>query len=469
MRFVFAFVGLLALPALLHAQPARPLHAYYGNLHAHTGYSDGNRDSAATGVSTPMQSWAFAKASQHFDFLGISEHNHTGAGFNISRWQPLLQQADSANQDGAFLALAGMEFGIILNGGHVLVYGTRELFGWQAGQYTQFVGQNDYHGLWRQINRRPGCIGSLCHPDNADFNNLRSGAFDASADSALVGSAFRSGPAFSTNLNYGEQSTTSYESYYRALLTRGYHLGPFYDHDNHNTTFGRTTEGRLVVLADTLTRAALMQALRARRFYASDDWNAEVRLTLTAGMSYAMGTQVQEPGTPTLALTVADGDGEACRSIQLLRGVPGSGAQPVVVATGAAGALAVQFTDAGLAAGDSAYYYAVIVQTDNDKIITAPIWYRRGPFRLIGLPEEAAATVPVTVWPNPVSGGSVTVAGPTGATVTVLDVLGRVVGESAALPAAGVVLPVRELAPGLYVVRVVTPGGGVTVRRLVVE
>ena len=80
MRF-FLLAGLLTLPTLLHAQaPARPLRPFYGNLHSHTSYSDGNQDSTSSGVSTPAQSWAFAKASQHFDFLGISEHNHNQAG-----------------------------------------------------------------------------------------------------------------------------------------------------------------------------------------------------------------------------------------------------------------------------------------------------------------------------------------------------------------------------------------------------
>jgi hypothetical protein len=227
-----------------------------------------------------------------------------------------------------------------------------------------------------------------------------------------------------------------------------------------------------VVLADTLTQAAILGALRARHFFASDDWNAQVTLTLAAGTQYPMGTVTQEPGTPTLSVTVADGDGEPVSSLTLLRGVAGSGQQPVVVATAPGGAAALQYSDLGLAFGDSAYYYAVVTQADGDKMITAPIWYRRGPVRVTGLASAMVDAVPVTVWPNPAvaaAGGSVTVAGPACAAVTVLDALGRVVWASTGSGLESVRVPVAEWPAGLYLVRVVTPMGGVAVRRLVVE
>jgi hypothetical protein len=460
--------GLLVQSVRLCAQA--PQHFYYGNLHAHTAYSDGSKDSATTGVNTPREAYFFAQASQHFDFLGISEHNHTQAGMRLPRYAKGLRQADSATVNGQFVALWGMEWGIINNGGHLLVYGYDDLLGWENGSYDEFVGQHDYHGLWRKINARSGAFASCAHPDNSDYNNLRTGTFDASADSALVGSAFRSGPAFSTDIAYSDPSSSSYEAYFRALLTRGYHIGPFYDHDNHNTTFGRTTEGRLVVLADTLTKPALLGALRARHFYASDDWNAQVTLTLTADtVQYPMGSVAQNPPTPTLALTITDGDAEPVRSIALMRGVSGSGQQPVSAATAPAGSAALQFTDAALAPGDSAYYYAVIVQQDNDKIITAPIWYRRGPARVTGLTAEASA-IPVTIWPNPVASGTpATIAAPTGATLLVRDALGRIVWESVATTVGSTLVPTQSLTSGLYIVQVIVPGKGVTVRRLVVE
>ena len=40
---------------------------YYGNLHAHSGFSDGNQDSISTGKSQPLQDYQFTAASQQFD------------------------------------------------------------------------------------------------------------------------------------------------------------------------------------------------------------------------------------------------------------------------------------------------------------------------------------------------------------------------------------------------------------------
>ena len=53
---------------------------YYGNLHAHSAYSDGNKDKAGTHLKDPAGCYEFAKKSKDFDFLGISEHNHSQAG-----------------------------------------------------------------------------------------------------------------------------------------------------------------------------------------------------------------------------------------------------------------------------------------------------------------------------------------------------------------------------------------------------
>ncbi|MCX6293447.1 MAG: hypothetical protein NT127_04030, partial [Sphingobacteriales bacterium] len=63
---------------------------YYGNLHAHSSYSDGNKDSTAF---TPANDYAYAKNSLGMDFLGISEHNHAGAGMSINDWPLGVAQA----------------------------------------------------------------------------------------------------------------------------------------------------------------------------------------------------------------------------------------------------------------------------------------------------------------------------------------------------------------------------------------
>ena len=313
---------------------------YYGNLHAHSAYSDGNQDASTSGSSTPLQDYQFASSSLHFDFLGISEHNHILAGMHLADYARGRAQATQATT-ASFVALHGTEWGVISGGGHLLIYGVQQLYGWDAGNYDVFVAKNDYPSLMRQINRVPGGFALFAHPQSGDYGGLAgSAAFSTAADSALVGVPLRSGPATSTSTLY-DATGTSYESTYRAMLARGYHVGMSLDHDNHNTTFGRTTAGRLVVLAPSLTEADLLAALRARRFYGSDDWNARVTLRL-GGQS--MGSILQAPAAAALTVNYSDADNEAASSITLMWGVLGSGVQAVSVATGATGAVALSYT-----------------------------------------------------------------------------------------------------------------------------
>jgi hypothetical protein len=442
---------------------------YYGNLHAHSGYSDGNQDSTASGYSIPLQDYTFADASQHFDFLGISEHNHATAGMSLPNYARGLSQAALATNS-QFVALFGMEWGVISGGGHMLVYGVNQLLGWEPGNYDVLVARNDYQALMRQINRRPGAFALFAHPQTGDYGNLATvgSPFSPTADSAVVGTPLRSGPATSTNLTYSNPYSGSYESTYQRMLSKGYHVGMSFDHDNHNTTFGRTTQGRLVVLAPNLTQASIMQAMRNRRFYGSDDWNAQVTLTCNG---QPMGSILQNPAAAALNVTATDPDGEAVRSITLMRGVPGSGVNAVSVATTGSGVASLSYTDP--ATTGTAYYYAVIIQADNHRIVTSPIWYTRGAALATAPAEEQLV---FDVFPNPAQGGDVTVSyyldKPAAVSVSVLDGLGRTVSTLAnsAQQSSGshaLTMPTQGLAAGVYTVRV-SQQSGVSYRKLVI-
>ena len=67
---------------------------YRGNIHSHTAYSDGNDDSTSSHINNPLLSFNYTKASAYMDFLGISEHNHSEGGLNIT----LSKYADGVKQ-----------------------------------------------------------------------------------------------------------------------------------------------------------------------------------------------------------------------------------------------------------------------------------------------------------------------------------------------------------------------------------
>ncbi|WP_316831894.1 gliding motility-associated C-terminal domain-containing protein [Pedobacter aquatilis] len=346
------------------------LNFYYGNLHSHSSYSDGNKDDL---TKKPEDDYAFAKNSMNLDFLGISEHNHTQAGMSLANWQPGIDAAKKATTS-TFVALHGMEWGVISGGGHVIVYGIDSLIGWEPGENQIYVPKSTYTGstgLFRVINRHGlNAVATLAHPNSTDFNNIAS-SYDLSADSAIVGTALESGPAFSTNITYSDPaSSMSYLSYYNRMLARGYHLGASIDHDNHNLTFGRHTRARLVVLAPALTENDLLDAIKKMRFYASQDSAAKIVFTIN---KQPVGSVFKTAGAPLIEVNSITTS--PVTSIKILYGTPGSGINPVELTASTSSNLT--YTDNALANLATGYYYADIVEADGSRVITSPIWYSR--------------------------------------------------------------------------------------------
>ncbi len=301
---------------------------FRGNLHGHSSYSDGNKDAATSGAATPADDYALARLARQMDFMGISEHNHAQAGMSLPNYAKGLLQADQANQDGTFVTLYGMEWGTISGGGHVIIYGYEQLIGWEASNYDVFVAKGDYTGLFATLAQRPGAVAYLAHPQATDYNNLLTAPLNPTTAQVLVGSAVRSGSAFSTATDYSDPSNSSFEARYRDALRQGYHVGPTVDHDTHYSVFGRSTPARLVLQATALTRPALFEALQQRRFYASDDENVEVTLQVSTpqGTTQPMGSVLTQRGSPRLVVSVTDPDAnDAVASIALFSGIPSSG------------------------------------------------------------------------------------------------------------------------------------------------
>lgn len=353
---------------------AQTYNYYYGNIHAHTAYSDGNKENNVS-YDCPAESYQYAKNSQHFDFLGISEHNHFGAGMTVkANFANGLSEANFQNQDGTFVCMYGMEWGVISGGGHVIIYGVNELIGWESGLYDTYNAKFDYDGLFTKIARysNPQAFAYLAHPDTADYGNLLNNPYNSTYDSAIVGSAIRSGPAFSIDTTYNNPSASLYEIRYREALSQGYHLGAGLDHDNHYTTFGRMAESRMVVLAPSLTRSNIMDGIKNMRIYSSDDWNIKVNFTVNG---QPLGSVFSASGNPTISVSVTDPDGEGTYKIFLCGGVPGSGVLSTTLAT-VTNSNTLNYVPT-VPNGSTYYYYVQVRQTDFDRVYTSPIWFKR--------------------------------------------------------------------------------------------
>lgn len=384
------------------ATTAAPANNYYfGTLHSHSDYSDGNQDNPGF---TPADDYAYAMNSQCMDFLGISEHNHFSSvnnpGNQIANYHLGSAQANAfttANPN--FLALYGMEWGVISGGGHVLIYGNGmdNLWGWESGSgvwgssnnYDVFVPKSDYigaNGLFKTVNDNiaTNTFASLAHPNSTDYGNIAGIAYNAMADSAIAATAVENGPSTSSNTTYSNPaSSMGYLSYYQRLLAKGYHLGPTIDHDNHRTTFGRTTYSRTAIVSPALTKSAIIGSIRNMNFYATQDCDTRVDFTVN---TMPMGSIFKDRYAPIISVNLTDATSNLTTAvIRVMYGVPGSGTFAVKIDSAIGSNLT--FIDNNLANLTTGYYY-LDISIGAARIVTSPVWYTR---------DDANAVLPVTL------------------------------------------------------------------------
>jgi trimeric autotransporter adhesin len=369
---------------------------YFGTLHSHSDYSDGNQDNPGF---TPTDDYNFAKNSQCMDFLGISEHNHFSTldnpGNTLTNYHSGALQANAytlANPN--FLALYGMEWGVISGGGHVLIYGDGmdNLWGWESGSgiwgstnnYDEFVAKSDYtgtSGLFKTVNDNSptNTFASLAHPNLNDFNNIALSSYSATADNAITATAVESGPSTSTNTTYSNPGAPLfYLFYYQTLLSKGYHLGPTVDHDNHKTTFGRTTYSRTAIVAPALNKTEIIKSMRNMNFYATQDCDTKVDFTLN---TLTMGSVFNDRYSPIISVNLTDATTNLNAAIiRVMYGVPGSGILPVKIDSAIGSSL--RFIDNNLPNLTTGYYY-IDISIGLVGIVTSPIWYTRNDLNVV--------------------------------------------------------------------------------------
>ncbi|HEX6094917.1 MAG TPA: Ig-like domain-containing protein [Thermoanaerobaculia bacterium] len=384
---------------------------YYGSTHAHSNWSDGGHPTNAcnsgnaygSGTFTPADVFAYARNTAELDFWVINEHNHliqdaiatnnppvTEAKVR-QRYQDGRNAANAATVNGSFVALYGMEWGVSSNAdqGHVTLIETPQLFGWETcttcnGPSIECTpGTNCYFDvftpkrfgylqLYAASVANPssaGALGIFNHPGAGNFDSF---AFNANADNAMQGIAVRSGLAFATatdcaNANVG---STDYSQRWKEALNLGFHLAPVADHDSHCNNYGMALPTRTVYLAPSLTKADLLAAHRARRFYASEDPNAQL-VFRTADGTRVMGEIFNAPGGATLVANLYDPDGESISTLEVWRGQIGGGvpASPYATYSNQSSATIVEPLTSG-----TYYYFIHAVQADGHDLWSAPMW-----------------------------------------------------------------------------------------------
>lgn len=318
-----------ASPALAQVDQVR-----FGNLHAHTSYSDGS--------GTPKDAYTMACSSPGIDFFAITEHNHdkgdgkgdrkdgkmiaTRPELYRGKASSLVEMANRMDRPGRCVTIFGQEFSTINSGNHTNIFDIGDVITVPNGDYARLLewieAHPDFGGSAPLLQFNHPATGRPAVRDYGrdDFGGSETSWVQAMAPHASLIEVFNA-PA----LRDGQrQRTESRSSLYLKYLNLGFHLAPSVGQDNHYRNWGISTDARVVAITPDFTRRGIIAALRARHAYASEDYN--LRIVFRAGN--ALQGDVVDPPPPgtELPLTVEivdDDEPNASYRIDVFKDVAG--------------------------------------------------------------------------------------------------------------------------------------------------
>lgn len=322
---------------------------YYGSLHNHTGYSDGQ--------GTPTQAYQYARDIGQQDFFGLADH---GELLSSTEWNNIKSAANSANQEGIYTTFYGFEWSSFWSYGHVAVINTDDYCGYPA------VGS--FNSLLSWINARNG-IAFFNHPGWDDLAYTEFDHFTDTPSSKFVGmELWNDHDGFSTYYyNDGYYSNDGNKGYFDEALIRGWKIGASGSDDNHSATWGTATPMRMAVLANANTRSEIMNAFIARRFYSTVDKNLALSFKING---FEMGSSVPA-GNLEATIAAFDSENEFFTQIQLVK-------NGTVINTWYIYDVAPMYSlNLNSVSGD--YYYVKVTQADGNEAISSPVFITAPP------------------------------------------------------------------------------------------
>ena len=373
-----------------------PYKIVLANLHSQTRHSDGGAAlDACKGTQEPQTAPfgpidAYRYAQQHgLDVLLASEHNHMYDGSDGTNaaaepaeakalYQTGLAEAAAYTADNpGFLALYGMEWGVINKGGHLNILNSDLLLGWERNGKGELLAdldtpKGDYAALYGLMRER-GWLGQFNHPAVSGQFTVAGQplGYTPDGDAAMVLCEVMNTSAFSTNEQETEPRRSNYEAACNRALSAGYHVAFSTSQDNHCANWGAAYGNRTAILvrADAPPgRDSLFEALRARRVFATMDKHAQLIFTANGRM---MGERFDNRGPLSLRVRHSHSQGRQAASIVLFQGVPGS--------NGSVTPLSDQAQITITPSPGPHFYYARVTQDDGNIAWSAPVWINQAP------------------------------------------------------------------------------------------
>ncbi len=253
-----AIFAVFYLNAFTQRPTAGGFNVYFGHLHNHTSYSDGQ--------GTPAQAYTTAKANG-LDFLGLSDHSHL---LSDTEWTSTLTEADNFNEENVFTTFRGFEW-TSSSYGHVTVVNTPAFIATNNASYDTF----SELCTWLKTQ---DCIAFFNHPGDYNSAGTEFNHFDINnLTDKIVGMEFWNKTSGFSKYYYNSYNGTVVPGFYTGdgmafydeALQRGWKIGAQGSEDNHVASWGALTNYKTAVLAVANTRTELLNAYKARRFYST--------------------------------------------------------------------------------------------------------------------------------------------------------------------------------------------------------
>lgn len=254
------------------AEPLRSGPGWYrGDLHSHTGHSDGACTPHGTRIPCPLVHTLQAAGQRELDFIAVAEHN------TRSHMQGLRELQGDYPQ---MLLLPAQELTTFY--GHANVIGS-----------TGFVDFRITDGSADTMLQRAQAIGGLTiinHPGLPSDERCMGCGWSAETDYALVDAVEVVNGGVLNQTDGQVRSPLSGIPFWESLLSRGHRLTAIGASDNHDPAIMPGEPGALghpatVVHAGSLSQAALMAGIRSGRVFVDVTGSGEGRLDIRAGTS----------------------------------------------------------------------------------------------------------------------------------------------------------------------------------------
>ena len=335
---------------------------YFGYLHSHTGVSDGE--------GTPEDAYSQAK-EKGLDFFGTSDHDYYPNDMTIESWEYINRVADSYNEDGVFTALVGFEWtsdeawevetpddpisGPGHNYGHFTVTGTPS---WCNSRLANCDTLGEFV---KWLDSQPTGLAIFNHPGQYDSNAFNK--LDFTKSEHIIGMEL-----WNRDKEYYTKRGADGVRYYDEALQKGWRIGAGGGQDNHSDDWATKNKSRMAVLAKSLSRSDIMEALEARRFYS----------TLIDGVALSFQCNGQDMGSVVLVEGDGTGAHHTCTvdvtSAHIFTWIELVHNGDEVVSIENPSFPLTSSIDADTINGNE-YIYAVLYQGCDWKVVTSPIFF----------------------------------------------------------------------------------------------